>query len=432
MLITLRSGADFYLDGLIIETILSTFGARDLALLSAVCHSMRAPAQLAAHRSLVGLVRRMQCALLRHCERGSWITMLREWEALEAKNLVWLQAEDEHTTLATQGEQTFVKQAHDRSGSGHSATMHGRMPAYRYDAINGHPCFEFDGASVLKTAPFAQALPQPLTIMVVARARGDTTIFDALTSTCAPPSPRPPSRAAPKMHASCFAPDITVAACPILILEVMAPLFRPLSRRFLSISPPQIGPFRALPWLSIRLASLARDLHDRLRPGLVTSTLAARNVRLRPQTPPAPPTQRPQRRLSISWDRPRRRVTLGSTRGTGDWHIYTAIFDHRRSEIFVDGYCEASGKSVGGNGLDGLSIGCDHNGVFFLTGSLTELRLYHCHMATNQRVQAEAAMAHRYGIPYSSPPSPTPSSPTKSLSRFSCAPRSAARTSESY
>jgi hypothetical protein len=283
----------------------------------------------------------MQCALLRHCERGSWITMLREWEALEAKNLVWLQAEDEHTTLATQGEQTFVKQAHDRSGSGHSATMHGRMPAYRYDAINGHPCFEFDGASVLKTAPFAQALPQPLTIMVVARARGDTTIFDALTST---------------------------------------------SGRF----------------------ELCHGYPSGWHPSPEICMTAS------------------------GQDSSPRHSLRGTTRGTGDWHIYTAIFDHRRSEIFVDGYCEASGKSVGGNGLDGLSIGCDHNGVFFLTGSLTELRLYHCHMATNQRVQAEAAMAHRYGIPYSSPPSPTPSSPTKSLSRFSCAPRSAARTSESY
>ena len=121
----------------------------------------------------------------------------------------------------------------------------------------------------------------------------------------------------------------------------------------------------------------------------------------------------------------------GSTRGTGDWHIYTAIFDHRRSEIYVDGYCEASGKTAGGNGLDGLSIGCDHNGVFYLTGSLAELRLFHCHMPTPMRVQTEAALAQRYGIGYSSAPSPSPS-PVRSLSRFSCAPRSPARTSETH
>ena len=60
----------------------------------------------------------------------------------------------------------------------------------------------------------------------------------------------------------------------------------------------------------------------------------------------------------------------GSTRGTGEWHIYTAIYDERKSEMFVDGYCEASAKNVGNNKLDGLSIGCDHNGVFFLSGAI--------------------------------------------------------------
>ena len=46
----------------------------------------------------------------------------------------------------------------------------------------------------------------------------------------------------------------------------------------------------------------------------------------------------------------------GSTRGTGEWHIYTAIYDERKSEMFVDGYCEASAKNVGNNKLDGLSM----------------------------------------------------------------------------
>ena len=48
----------------------------------------------------------------------------------------------------------------------------------------------------------------------------------------------------------------------------------------------------------------------------------------------------------------------GSTRGTGEWHIYTAIYDERKSEMFVDGYCEASAKNVGSNKLDGLSYSC--------------------------------------------------------------------------
>jgi hypothetical protein len=52
----------------------------------------------------------------------------------------------------------------------------------------------------------------------------------------------------------------------------------------------------------------------------------------------------------------------GSTRGMGEWHIYTAVFNTKRSEIYIDGQCEATGKNVGTNNLDGLSIGCDHNG----------------------------------------------------------------------
>jgi hypothetical protein len=58
--------------------------------------------------------------------------------------------------------------------------MHHRPPLYVPNSINGHASFEFDGSSVLKTVPFAEPLPQPITLMVVARAQGDTTIIDAL------------------------------------------------------------------------------------------------------------------------------------------------------------------------------------------------------------------------------------------------------------
>ena len=50
---------------------------------------------------------------------------------------------------------------------------------------------------------------------------------------------------------------------------------------------------------------------------------------------------------------------------------------------------EASGKSVGANGLDGLSLGCDHNGVFFLQGSFAELRLFRSHVPPAQRIPME-------------------------------------------
>jgi len=343
MLLRLDSGNEVYLDGLCLETILSTFSARDLAILTRVCQTMRAPAQLAAHRSLQLLVHRLQSTLLRHCECGSWIFQLHEWEALAAANLVWLQADEKHTTLVVQGDQRLIKHAHDLSGHGNAATMSSRMPALRPSVINGHSAFEFDGSSVLKTRPFAEALPQPITIMVVARLRGDTTICDSLS---------------------------------------------PTSDRF----------------------ELCHGYPSGWHPSPEICMTAS------------------------GLDTPPRNSLRGSTRSTGEWHVYTAIYDHRRSEIYVDGYCEASGKSAGNNSLDGLSIGCDHTGVFYLSGSLAELRLFHCHMPSAQRVQTEAALAQRYGIQYSSQPSP-PQTPRKSpsalsaLSRFSCAPLSPLRTS---
>jgi len=303
---------------------------------------MRAPAQLAAHRILVAVVRRMQSSLLRHCERGSWIAQLREWEALEASNLVWLQANDATAILVRPdgSDERAVKRLADMSGHGNAVSSLARMPIFRPNAINGYAAIEFDGSSVLKTRPFKQPLPQPVTIMVVARARGDTTIFDSLS---------------------------------------------PESSRF------------------------------ELCHGYPTGWHPSPEICM----------------TASGQDQAPRQSLRGSTRGTGDWHVYTAIFDHRRSEIYVDGYCEASGKSVGANVLDGLSLGCDHNGVFFLTGSLAEMRLFHCHVPSAQRVQTEAALAARYGITYSSAPSPPPSptSRVSSLSRFSCAPRSPARTS---
>lgn len=114
----------------------------------------------------------------------------------------------------------------------------------------------------------------------------------------------------------------------------------------------------------------------------------------------------------------------GNTRGNGEWHVYTTVFNHRRSEIFVDGYCEATGKSAGDNGLDGLSLGCDHNGVFFLNGSIAEMRLFHAHLPSSQRVQIEAALARRYGISYSfAMQVPTPPGRSSFPGRFACGSR---------
>ena len=203
MQIQLRSGAEFYLDGLIVECILGNLRSRGLATAAMVCRTLRLPAQAAAYRSLTTIVDRMQCELMQRYERGSsWIRQLREWETLEADNKVWLQAAASNVvTVEKKGEGTFVKRVGDLSGNGYGAIMHKQMPALRQDAINGHAAFEFDGHGVLKTRPFAEPLQQPVTIMVVARARGDTTLVDSLNPGCALlchplayPPPRTPRR----------------------------------------------------------------------------------------------------------------------------------------------------------------------------------------------------------------------------------------------
>ena len=220
MQIQLRSGAEFYLDGLLVECILADLRARNLASVAMVCRSLRLPAQAAAYRALTRIVDRMQCKMMERYERGSsWIRKLREWEALDAANKVWLQAAAPNVvTVEKRGEGTLVKRVGDLSGNGYGATMHQQMPALRQNAINGHAAFEFDGHAVLKTIPFAEPMQQPVTLIVVARARGDTTIVDSLSPSCAlpchplrtpccvprrepPPSNRPPPRyPAPRTH----------------------------------------------------------------------------------------------------------------------------------------------------------------------------------------------------------------------------------------
>ena len=121
--------------------------------------------------------------------------------------------------------------------------MHLKPPVFRPNVLNGCAAFEFDGTCVLKTRPFAQPLPQPITLIVVAKARGDTTIIDALG---------------------------------------------PSSSRFELCHGYPTG------WHPSPEICITASGHD------------------------APP----------------QRSLRGSTRGTGEWHIYTAVFDARRSELF--------------------------------------------------------------------------------------------------
>ena len=185
-----------YLDGLIVECILCNLRARDLATVSSVCRALQLPAA-AAHKQVLDLVARMECTLLRHCERGSWISQLKAWEAARAAVRMWLCAADpDHLVLTERDGDMVVKRAIDRSGRSNFATMHRNPPKFNPRAVNGLGAMEFAGGEVLKTLPFAQPLQQPITLVVVARARGDTTMVDSLTPQCAAARPRTSARAA--------------------------------------------------------------------------------------------------------------------------------------------------------------------------------------------------------------------------------------------
>ena len=233
MQVRLQCGYETYLDELVMECILLNFSGAHLAMLCSVSKCLQAPTQAVAHRQLLTLMRRVQCTPQRVCEEGSRIVQLRQWEALERGMHVWLQADPDAITTVKQGTQQLVKSCVDLSGHGNGFLSGTRMPAFLPDGVNGVGMFEFDGHSVLKTRPFARALPQPVTLVVVARARGDTTIVDSLGPGCATP-------------ANVYRP----APAP------RAPL----------PSPSQLEPLRALPRLPRGLAPVAGSLHDGVRP----------------------------------------------------------------------------------------------------------------------------------------------------------------------
>ena len=103
----------------------------------------------------------------------------------------------------------------------------------------------------------------------------------------------------------------------------------------------------------------------------------------------------------------------GRTRATNSWHVYTAIYDGDKSELYVDGIKEASGKAIGKGALDGLRLGCDHSATFYLRGAIAEVRIFSCHLSPTPRAQLEAAMALRYGLHTAGTRAPT----SRALSR---------------
>ena len=164
---------------------------------------------------------------------------------------------------------------------------------------------DFTGRSVLATLPFSTPLPQPLTIMIVARARGDVTLVDSLTSRS---SRFELCHGYPTADAiSRSAPHVCMTACAPLPRPASPPLPRPQP-------PPARAPHPASPVL--------RRAH-RYGSG---------------ETTPGPS-----------------HLLRGRTRATNAWHVYTAIYDGDKSELYVDGIREASGKAVGKGSLDGCA-----------------------------------------------------------------------------
>lgn len=105
------------------------------------------------------------------------------WNGVEKSIAAWYVASVEGVVA----EGSHVRMLHDLSGNGrhaHAQSSRGALaspPSWSASEIEGRGALVFDGhGGDLKTGKFAAPLEQPLTLMVVARATGDTTIVDSL------------------------------------------------------------------------------------------------------------------------------------------------------------------------------------------------------------------------------------------------------------
>jgi len=309
------------LDGLVLHTILHfcSADARDLKAVACVSSTCRAAAGEVAADALLAVLNQLAVLPLPAKQRlanASRIVQLGAWTAVEACTVMWLRAAP-NTLKLLPGRR--VSRWEDISGNGnHAFARRGeRAPEFVADAFGSpegdHGALEFTGRSMLATLPFDTPLPQPLTLMLVARARGDVTLCDALTER---------------------------------------------SSRF-----------------ELCHGYPTADVVSRSAPQVCMTAHGSGDV-----APGAP------------------HLLRGHTRSTGSWHVYTAVYDGDKSELYIDGLLEARGKSVGKASLDGVRLGCDHTGTFHLKGAIAEVRLFSCHLAPSPRAQIEAAMALRYGL----------------------------------
>ena len=121
---------------------------------------------------------------------SSRIVQLGSWTNVEAATCLWLRAAPNALKLVSPEDfrrgPKRVSRWDDISGHGNHASQmrFERMPEFIPDALGeGQGALEFTGHRVLETLPFTTPLPQPLTIMLVARASGDVTLCDSLKPT---------------------------------------------------------------------------------------------------------------------------------------------------------------------------------------------------------------------------------------------------------
>ena len=119
---------------------------------------------------------------------------LAAWASVEATTVLYARASASTVHLVKDGDldgfhsgARRVRTWEDLSGRGNHLRVPAgeRMPTFAPTALDSahgpHAALDFSSRTSLATAPFRVPLPQPVTLMLVARAHGDVTLADALT-----------------------------------------------------------------------------------------------------------------------------------------------------------------------------------------------------------------------------------------------------------
>lgn len=189
-----------YVSGDLLEVIVSTLDAKELAIVSKVSKATLHAAQAVASSSARALAESLGCV---DRKLAAWspgaaterrLRCLREWELTEEHNLWHLRA-DKHQTYSIGPSSSYPMPATTWKNHGHSSPFivipgAGALPGSMdlqeatVSVQNGRHAirFDHDTAPVLSSASLRDdqsvLLQQPITVMVVADAQGDCTLFD--------------------------------------------------------------------------------------------------------------------------------------------------------------------------------------------------------------------------------------------------------------